>query len=174
MPARGRGPAARRRDSPLGQGEDGALRGDAHRGPRAAAQSSREPVERLVGAVGAVVEEHHRPRAGAPRELHRVVADRVPVARFRRELLGEELRIVDQHVGVARELERGGVVLAEPVLARAERGGTVVGQIGERGVPVTDAIPERASTSDATRKSGMVTTFPWTIAAGCPFAIASS
>ena len=50
---------------------------------------------------------------------------------------------MDEHVGVAGELERGGVVGTEAVLAGAERRRAVIGHIGERRVAVADAIAER-------------------------------
>ena len=104
----------------------------------------------------AVVEERDGVRAGGPRELDGVVGDGVSEVGLGGELLGEQLRVVDEQVGVVGELERGGVVLAEAMLAGAERGGAVVGHVGERRVLVADAVAERppALVRDLARKHG--------------------
>ena len=88
------------------------------------AKRRREPVEFVVGAVVAVVEEHHRPGAGTSGELDRVVGDRVAEARLRGELLREQQRVVDQNVGALRKLDGGRVVLPKP----SSPGPSAVGQ----------------------------------------------
>src|SRR5277367_3854379 len=93
----------------------GVLGRDADPG-RVAREPAGEAVECVVGAVVAMVEERDRARAGPACELDGVVGDGVPEVGFGGELLGEQLRVVDEHVGVACELDGGGVVLAEAVL----------------------------------------------------------
>ncbi len=107
-------------------------------------QPPREPVERVVAAVVAMVEELHRARPGAAGELDRVVRDRVAEVGLGGQLGGKQLGVVQERVGIARELERGGVVGAEAVLAGAERRRAVVGHVGERRVAVADPVAERA------------------------------
>src|ERR1700693_4200074 len=67
------------------------------------------------------------------------------VAGFGGKLLWEHHRVVHEHVGCARELDGGRVVLTEAVLAHAEGGGAVVGKVGERGAPVAYPVSERAT-----------------------------
>jgi hypothetical protein len=45
--------------------------------------------------------------------------------------LGEQLGVVDQHVGPGGELEGGCMVLTPAVRARAQRGRAVIGDIGD-------------------------------------------
>ena len=87
--------------------------------------------------------QHDPPRPGPPAEPDRVVDRRVPEERLRSDLVGEQERVVQQHVGVAGELERGGVVLAPPLGPRPERRGAVVGQVRDHARPVADPVTER-------------------------------
>src|SRR5580692_10717025 len=100
-------------------------------------------VERGVGAAGLVMGQHDPPRPGPPAEPDRVVDRRVAEEGLGGDLVGEQERVVQQHVGAARELERGGVILAPPLWSRPERRGAVVGQVRDHARPVADPVTER-------------------------------
>ena len=148
---------------PVGPGADDdrvALRRGRSRPPRRAHSSSTAPctagetaarwavvtrqlIERLVVAIGPVMEQHDPVRSGPPAELGGVVGGCVPEAAFARQLLAaEQLGVVDQDVGSVGQLERGGMVLAATVRSRSEHGRAVVGDIGDHGVPVADPVAE--------------------------------
>ena len=79
--------------------------------------------------------QHHPARPGPPAEAHRVLGGSVAERRFRGDLRGQQEAVVDQHVGVVGQVERGLVVLAPAVRARAELGRAVVGEVGETACP---------------------------------------
>ena len=67
----------------------------------------------------------------------------MPEARLGGHLLGDQLSVVHEQVGVRGEVEHRVVVRAEAVRARAEHRRAVVGHVGERAPPVADPVADR-------------------------------
>src|SRR5580692_7276140 len=100
-------------------------------------------VERVVGSVRTVVEQHDLPGPGAFGQRDRVVGGGVPERRLGRHLLRQQLRVVHHYVGPRSQFDGGRVVLAPAVRARTQRGRAVIGDVGRHRMPVTDPVPER-------------------------------
>src|SRR5580658_10759587 len=102
-------------------------------------------VESVVGPVWLVVGEQDAPGAGASGQADGVVRGGMAERRQRGHLIRVQERVVDEEIHSGGQAERGGVVLAPPFGAGTERGGTMIGDVGERGVPVADPVPEGAA-----------------------------
>ena len=132
----------RRPLKPRGQLEAHALGGHVDDG-QAVAETGGEIIQPRVGAVRAMVEEHHAACSGAPPELDGVVGDGVTEAPFDGKLLraaaGSRVR-ARRRCGRARAQPRG--TRRSHRSPASESGGAVVGHVGERGVPVADPVAE--------------------------------
>ena len=99
-----------------------------------------------VGAVGSMVEQHHELCAGGSAEPDGVFGRRVAEGSLGRHFLRTEVSVVDQHIDVARQLERRRVVLPDASGPVAERSRAVVGDVGDGRTAVGHPEPESAAT----------------------------
>jgi hypothetical protein len=112
---------------------------DGHRRPR---EPLRDLVEFIVGAVRLMVEQHDLAGAGQAAKLDRVLGGGVAERGLSGHLLGQQLGVVDEHVGPGRELEGAGVVLTPAVGTRPQGGRAVIGDVGDDRPAVADPVTE--------------------------------
>ena len=107
---------------------------------------SPEAVDVVVDPHRAVVEEDQLPHAGLLGQAVAVVHRGVAVRLGHGQLGGDELRVVDEDVGVAGQVEDRVVDRAVAVLARAQGQWAVVRGVDHRGpAGIHDAVAERAA-----------------------------
>ena len=110
--------------------------------PRIGPEAGRELIERVVGPVRLVVGQQDPPGTGPAAQAHRVVRRRVAERGLGGNLVRPQERVVDQHVHARGQGECAGMVLTPPLGARPQRGGAVIGNVGDRRMPVADPVPE--------------------------------
>src|SRR5215210_988512 len=101
-----------------------------------------EGIQSIVGVGGIVMEQKELVSLRAEREQKRIADARVTPSHVRGVILIAELAVVDKQRGSPRQREAG-----DPIILRDRKGlpkrWLMVRQIGDRGLALVDAVPER-------------------------------